>query len=194
MGLTQSIEENTWDGKIYVYNGSVVHDVSKITHIRTGKFVTEIKDRAFRSFYRLRYLDISDRLRSIGKSSFRCTELQEINFITVPPSSSSKLISIGDEAFSGCRAIQKIDIPDGIRMIGVRAFSDCRSMTEIHLPRRAKVEIIEEGTFEHCANLIQIALPDSVKEIKKMAFYKCINLSTVYLPDSLEVIGSQVFF
>jgi len=37
--------------------------------------------------------------------------------------------SIGDYAFSGCKSLTSINIPNGVRTIGIGAFDECNSLS-----------------------------------------------------------------
>ena len=90
--------------------------------------------------------------------------------------------SIGDEAFSGCRALTRIELPDSVTSIGDVAFSYCRSLTSIELPD--SVTSIGESAFYRCRSLTSIELPDSVTSIGDRAFEKCDNLTMTVQRDS----------
>mgnify|MGYP003521343396 CR=1 FL=1 len=42
--------------------------------------------------------------------------------------------SIGERAFSECKGLTSITIPNSVTSIGVRAFSDCKGLTSISIP------------------------------------------------------------
>ena len=55
------------------------------------------------------------------------------------------------------------------------------------------VNIIDEGAFKFCHNLVSICLSESVKEIPKYAFYGCRSLKIVTIPSSVTKIGESAF-
>ena len=56
--------------------------------------------------------------------------------------------AIGDNAFSGCRSLTSINIPEHVRHIGIMAFSYCSNLTLINIPK--SVESISRGAFYGC--------------------------------------------
>ena len=56
--------------------------------------------------------------------------------------------SIGEGAFSGCRSLTSISIPNSVTSIGNQAFYGCRSLTSISIPN--SVTSIGDGAFKRC--------------------------------------------
>ena len=108
--------------------------------------------------------------------------------ITIPDS----VTSIGDEAFRGCFHLISITIPDGVITIGDYAFSCCDSLTSITIPD--SVISIGDGAFSGCRGLTSITIPDSVTSIGKCAFDGCIGLTSIHIPDSVTSIGECAFY
>ncbi len=71
------------------------------------------------------------------------------------------------------------------------AFSNCRNLTNIELPNG--VTKIEDKTFLSCANLNSISIPNGVVSIGDMAFLSCECLTSIEMPDSLIKIGTMAF-
>lgn len=74
--------------------------------------------------------------------------------------------------------------------IGDNAFSDCRKVYTLSLPN--KLEIIGEYVFYRLP-ISSITIPSSVKEIGNYAFEHCQNLSNINLPSSIKSIGFKAF-
>lgn len=79
------------------------------------------------------------------------------------------VVEIGDDAFNGCTAITKLEIPEGVTTIGARAFYNCQGLTTV-------------------------VLPESLTTIKDLAFSVCMKLSEVTVPASVTTIGHSPFF
>lgn len=93
--------------------------------------------------------------------------------------------NIGKEAFSNCRDLTQIIIPDGITSIGDWAFSYC-GLESIEFP--SSVETIGEFAFNYCTDMKSITFPSSVKTIGKEAFTGCpSNTVTVNWQEPLSI-------
>ena len=84
--------------------------------------------------------------------------------------------SIGNNAFTLCRSLTSINIPDSVTSIGDSAFSSCASLTSINIPN--SVTSIGVRAFCNCRRLLSITIPNSVTNIGWYAFYKC-NLESM---------------
>ena len=84
------------------------------------------------------------------------------------------LISIGNEAFSGCGALTEIEIPETVTVIGKYAFRDCYSIEKITL--HEGLLTIGARAFEDCGALAEVFIPESVTTIEAYAFAGCDNL------------------
>ncbi|MGN0468669.1 MAG: leucine-rich repeat domain-containing protein, partial [Acutalibacteraceae bacterium] len=77
--------------------------------------------------------------------------------------------------FSGCSALEKVELPTSVVTITSKAFSECRSLKDIDLSNITK---IESGAFAHCSSLAEVNLP-KIREIQTDAFLGCLNLRKV---------------
>lgn len=64
---------------------------------------------------------------------------------------------IGEGAFSYCKSILNIALPNNVNEIRTNAFVGCNGLTDITIPN--SVQIIEKGAFNGCSNLFKITLP-----------------------------------
>lgn len=88
----------------------------------------------------------------------------------------SSLQSIGNNAFGGC-AFTHFVIPSGVTTLDGGAFSSCRQLQEVSLPET--IIRIHEGTFFRCSSLNSITIPANVTDIDNLAFYDN-HLNAVY--------------
>ena len=98
---------------------------------------------------------------------------------------------IGGGAFSKCRSLKSIEIPDGVTSIGVSAFNWCGSLKSIKIPD--SVTSIGDSVFSGCTSLKSIEIPNSVTSIGDSAFSGCIGLTSIIIPNSVTSMGDEVF-
>ena len=125
------------------------------------------------------------KVTSIGDHAFSwCKHLTEI---TIPES----VTYIGDHAFSGCSSLTQITIPEGVTSIGDHAFSECSSLTQITIPEG--VTSIGDGAFSYCYGLTHITIPEGVTFIGDYAFSLCSSLKEITIPEGVTSIGDHAF-
>lgn len=95
---------------------------------------------------------------------------------------SYRVTSIGAEAFSFCRSLRAITIPNCVVTIGNLAFSNCTALSEITIPD--SVETIKAGAFSLCEALRSITLPKHMKCIEHLAFYRC-AMENIVIPEGV---------
>lgn len=93
---------------------------------------------------------------------------------------------INDNAFSKCRYLTKINIPDGVETL--RCFPHCNRLAEINIPDSVKTL----GGFYDTA-LTHITIPPNVTEIMLNAFLSCSSLKEVFIPVSVTKINDGAF-
>ena len=98
---------------------------------------------------------------------------------------------VGFSAFSDCRDMTSVILPDSIKRIGREAFRNCRSLTSIVIP--PDVVRIEDSTFYNCRSLTSVRIPDGVLMIGDGAFLDCEALTQVNFPNGLQEIESSAF-
>ncbi len=108
-----------------------------------------------------------------------CTDVD----IIIPENSpdGDKVISIGKSAFSDCKSILSVEIPESVRIIEDRAFFYCIGLTSIKIPE--SVQIIEDMAFAGCKSLESIEIPNSTFDIGLYAFGLCTSLSRIVVDD-----------
>ena len=100
--------------------------------------------------------------------------------------------SIGSSAFSGCRALTSVSIPNSVTWIGDYAFHNCVALTSITIPN--SVTSIGREAFEGCKSITSIAIPNSVKSIGAFAFLDCeASTSLIFNAENCSDFSSRVF-
>lgn len=103
----------------------------------------------------------------------------------------SKLVSIGNDAFRGCSGITNMIVPDNVTTIGSGAFQACTSMAAVSLG--IKNLSIQAYTFTSCTKLSDIEIPQSVMSIGMNALSLCNSISEVNIPKSVQSILFEAF-
>ena len=101
------------------------------------------------------------------------------------------VVSIGDWAFSDCKALTTVVLPACVTNIGAYAFYNCSKLKNINLPNG--VMAIGSSAFYGCSSLEEIVIPEGVKEINYGTFDGCLKLKSVKIPDSVKYIGGHAF-
>lgn len=96
-----------------------------------------------------------------------------------------------ESAFSGCKNLWKITLPNTLKSINSSAFSSCESLANIHFPDG--LVTIGSGAFSSCSRLKSISVPNSVIDLGSSAFSSCKGLLRVELGDNVINIGSSAF-
>ena len=107
---------------------------------------------------------------------------------------------IGSHAFSNCKAIESIVLPEAMTAIERNAFSGCTSLKSIQLPRSMsngygdfRRKVCGDGLFRGCSSLEYFEIPDWMTEIPEDMFEGCESLKEIKIPDFVTKIGSRAF-
>lgn len=130
-------------------------------------------------------LEVGKGITSIGRNAF--TWAKNLERIQLPDT----LTFIDWGAFWDCERLKAIAVPDSVRKIGGSAFWCCMQLETIELPKDC-TEIGQEA-FGHCKNLKQAALPWNLRVIPEGMFFQCAKLHSVSIPTNLEEIQSRAF-
>ena len=93
--------------------------------------------------------------------------------------------------FAYCRNLEKVIIPDTVKVIRENAFYACTSLKTIELPQ--SIEKIEYSAFRDCTSLETILIPEGVRSIEYGTFFGCVSLHSVYIPESVTEIDNYGF-
>ncbi len=86
--------------------------------------------------------------------------------------------------------LHEYTVCDGVEVICDEAFFD-GFLQRIILPESLRV--IGREAFAHCSDLKEVVLPSGLKDIRDGAFYGCNSLKTVALPLTAKLISETAF-
>ena len=138
------------------------------------------------TFWNLYHYMIKEGTKVICNEAF--SECRSLISINIPDS----VTTIGDSAFSCCYHLKCINIPDSVTTIGDRAFSECK-LASINIPNSATTIGIGDRSFYMCKSLTSINIPNSVTTIGDSAFFKCHTLTNISIPNSVTAFGNRAF-
>lgn len=114
-------------------------------------------------------------------------ERSSIQKITIPNS----IRLIGNDSFCESLKLTEVVIPSSVVEIGKKAFYGCHSLQKVVLSKSIKK--LGDFVFSQCSSLRQIIIPSSVTHIGDYAFNRCKSLSFVSMPSSVISIGKYAF-
>ena len=97
---------------------------------------------------------------------------------------------LGPGAFSGCRSLESVALPQNLDVISDAVFQNC-AISAIEIPDG--VTRIGSSAFGDCGNLSQVSLPDCLARIEDCAFLHCASLEDVDMPANVKLFGSHPF-
>ena len=120
---------------------------------------------------------IPDNVTEIGRYAFIG---QDVKYIEIPNS----VLTIGENAFSGCQMLDSICIPDATTFIGASAFYYCKAMKKLTIGK--SVNHIGDGAFSYCSGLqtvyARMPNPNQVDCASNCFAYSSISNVTLYAP------------
>ena len=91
-----------------------------------------------------------------------------------------KTVSIGAEAFSGCKSLTSIDLPDGLKEISASLMKGCSSLSgSVYISKNAKK--IGSSAFDGCAKIRTVMVYSNVTSVEANAFRGCNNINKVIM-------------
>lgn len=133
---------------------------------------------------------VPDGTKYIAKIAFRNNS--NITELILPDS----LISIGEQAFSGCMSLYFIDFGKGLSQIGdskhsTFVFSNCHELKTLHI--HSNIKSIGTSAFLNCHSLQEIIFDEGIEIIDESAFSLCESAKTLTLPESLRCTYKNAF-
>ena len=195
-----------------LYKGADLYVNNKLlTDLEISDEITQIKDYTFYGCTSLSNINIPDSVDKIGSGSFHGTAYYndagnwsgDVLYISNHLIHANSEIegsyavkegtkTIADSAFSNCRKLTGITIPDSVTHIYDNAFEFCTRLEYVNFG--TGVVHIGNSAFENCISLIHLTLPGNLNYIGNFAFRNCKNLvNYVYIPHSVTYLGLSAF-
>lgn len=122
---------------------------------------------------------------TIGVLAF--SDCKQLTSIRLPDS----ITTLKEGAFRNCQNLSEINIPDSVRSIGTELFYDCYALKTAHIP--PKISEIPDNMFAFCTSLTNVNIPSNITVINKGAFYYCKGLQSISIPVDVSFIGHSAF-
>lgn len=171
---------------VFLTEDQAVLDIASLP-IENIVFLTHtanIPEKMFEGFTGIKTVTMAA-VSSVGDSAFAgCTALEKVSF-------SSNLKTIGNAAFYNCTALTTVDGLKALQTIDVSAFENCKSLTGISFGD--KLETIGQKAFYNCESLTGVSFGNSLQTIEENAFRNCSSLRSIVLPDSVTTLGQRAF-
>ncbi len=117
-------------------------------------------------------------------AGFSGTALKTLYFSEASPK------EIPGSAFEECTSLEHVHICYGTERIGSYAFSGCRAIEQLRLPETLRH--ISEAAFMS-SGVSAVTIPPKVQYIGERAFARCIRLKTMIIPPSVRIIAKSAF-
>lgn len=179
---------------------------SKIKSINIPASVTTIGTGAFSNCDELTFVTIPATVSSLGSHAFiNCDKLTTINLgintinaSTFARCSSLKtvtattLIEIGENAFSGCSALEEFSFASSLKTIGKSAFQ-ASGLKSIDFSASEALDSIGAWAFAQCKSLTTATMNDKTSKIGEGAFFDDAALVSFNMPLACTVAPSYIF-
>ena len=94
-------------------------------------------------------------------------------------------------AFFRMAQVEKLELPDSLRVIGQDAFGFCDSLSDISGGN--EIREIQDSAFRYCVSIPNFSFSSNTKIIGDNIFEGCSSLKTVRFPKDLKNPGSAIF-
>ena len=131
------------------------------------------------------YGGVEYNVTTIGKYAF--SSCKSMTSVSIPNS----ITSIGCGAFEDCSGLTSVTIPNSVTSIDILAFQNCSGLTSVSIPN--SVTFIGSAAFKRCSGLTSVTIPNSVTSIEMNTFENCSGLTSVSIPNSVTSIGYAAF-
>lgn len=135
--------------------------------------ITRIEDGTF-GWSSISRVILPDTLKSIGNSAFGFSHIQ---YIDIPKS----VTEIEERAFMNCERLKEIKFNGPMETIGPFAFSGCKALIKLELPEG--LTELPYGLIRDCKNIKELIIPNSVTKVDKaLISYNTMGTNKLEIP------------
>lgn len=171
------------DGKPVISIGEKAFQNANFSEIILPSSVKVILESAFQGCTNLRHIDLPEELEYLGSFCFTRSGLEAVCIPDV-------IKEIPSYCFSDCKNMKNVILGNRIEVLGSRVFSGCIKLNKISLPEA--VRVIKNGCFEG-TSIETLIVPSSVNKVSNEAFNTSfqfrysINVTCVFLGRETEI-------
>lgn len=197
-----SLKKVAFNSKLKKIEWAAFGTCTALTELYIPASVTAIDNRAFQGCSSLESIIVEDGNEKYFSKNNCLIERENKSVVlacnnSVIPDDGS-VERIGINAFSNCKKIESIILPETIEGIGAHAFSGCSSLRSIQLPKSIRRNDpwdsgYGEGIFEDCSSLEHFEIPSWMTKISLRMFSGCENLKAIKIPDFVSEIDACAF-
>ncbi len=190
MGIN-SIKKVTVGNNVKKIGADAFRDIGELESVSLGGGVEYIGDEAFSDCGKLTDVVLSDSLKFFGKEIFKNSGAVKYNvynwayYLGSADNPYLVLISTTD------KGLNNYSPHDDCRFIADDAFSGCRALIKVEIGKN--VVSIGDNAFDSCVNLKTVVIGDGVTDIGYAAFDNCRNLTDVTVGNGVERVGACAF-
>ena len=195
-----------------------------IKTVHLANTVTNVETKAFENCVALTEVNYPLSLESEGTGAFygcvRLTHMEVPEGVTVLASGflsnapalkevvlPSTLTQIANDedwsagAFTGCAALESVNLPYGLKSIGSHAFRGCAALSTPVFPKT--LQTIGREAYSGCTSFTELNFPElaegedpldyGLKTIREYAFADCSGIKTVYLANTVTNVETKAF-
>lgn len=157
----------------------------KTVNISASSKLEEIKEEAFQGSS-ITEIHLPESVKKLGRYAFAyCTQLTHV---TLPKNNTA--FQMENFVFTGCSALENINLPTSLTSIPQDAFSNCTSLKEVTLPG-ALTELGHQA-FKGCTQLTKITIPGTITSFYSSVFANS-GLTEVTINNGIREIGENAF-
>lgn len=163
-----------------------------ITEYQIHEGVEVICDNAFASS-KIIEITLPKSIKYIGSEAF--SSCKNLKFISLP----NGLLTIQDDVFNGCISLSAINIPQSVEYIGINPFAFCDS---IKITNDSPHYVVENNILmtqnrkkliAYCGYNENIIIPSTIEEIGQYGFGMCHSIKKISMFENVKIIEKGAF-